>query len=173
MSKAAPKETPRTFALLHFASFLALSTLIAAIAIPAWFGQGDVTLEQAAILLAQDLRAVQNHAVISGHRAQIEFLPAGDGYHALDGSGDPVVLYTDGLPLARRYNQDGVFDGVRVHSVTLDSDGPLAYDPNGFVLTGGQITLSLGEERIVVHISPESGWITIGGLSRHWQGSER
>ena len=59
MNQASPKETPRAFALLHFASFLAVSTLIATIAIPAWFSQGDVTLERAATLLARDLRAVK------------------------------------------------------------------------------------------------------------------
>ena len=173
MSKATSKKAPHAFALLHFASFLAISTLVAAIAIPAWFGQGDVTLQRAAILLARDLRAVQNHAVVSGRRVQIDFLPAGDGYHALDDFGDPVVLYRDGVPLARRYNTDGVFDGVRVHSVILKDDEPLIYDPNGFVLSSGQITLSLGEERVVVYISPESGWVAIEGLSKPWQDSGR
>lgn len=173
MSRESTQKAPRTFALLHFASFLALSTLIAAVAIPTWFGKGEVTLERAAILLARDLRAVQNHAVISDQRIWIEFLPEGDGYQALDEAGQPVVLYSDGVPLARRYNRNGVFEGVRVHSVTLDGDEPLSYDSGGFVLTGGQVILSLGEDRVVVHISPESGWIAIDGLSKPWRDSER
>ena len=173
MNETAPKKTPRSFALLHFASFLAICTLIAAVAIPAWFGQGDVTLERAAILLDRDLRAVQNHAVISGHSIRIEFLPDGDGYRALDELGDPVVLFSDGVPLARRYNTDGVFDGVFVHSVTLDGGQALVYDPNGFALTGGQVVLSQGEERIVISITPQSGWVVIDGLSKPWRDSER
>lgn len=173
MSKAPPKTKPRAFALLHFASFLALCTLAAAIAIPAWFRQGDVTLERAAILFARDLRAVQNHAVISGQRIRIEFLPAGDGYRALDASGNPVILYHDGVPLVRAYNTDGIFDGVRVHSVSLDGDRPLAYDPSGFAQSGGEIVLSQGEERMLIHIDPKSGWISIDGLSKPWRDTER
>ena len=173
MNESTKEQSPRAFALLHFASFLAISTLIAAIAIPAWFGQGDVTLERAAMLLARDLRAVQNHAVISGENIHFDFLPEGDGYQALNSSGAPIVLFNDGLPLARRYNRDGVFQGVRVHDTSFIGEEPLTYDPNGFALTGGQITLSLGEERVVLHISEESGWVAIDGLSRPWRDSER
>ena len=173
MNKGTKREGPRAFALLHFASFLAISTLIAAIAIPAWFGQGDVTLERASILLARDLRAVQNHAVISGENIHIDFLPEGDGYQALNSSGAPVVLFNDGLPLARRYNGDGVFQGVRVHATSFMGEELLTYDPNGFAVNGGQITLSLGEERVVLHISEESGWVAIDGLSKPWRDSER
>jgi len=166
-------KTPRTFALLHFASFLALSTLIAATAIPAWFGKGEVTLEHAAILLARDLRAVQNHAVISGTEIKLEFLAEGDGYRAVDELGRDVILYSDGIPLARRYNTDGVFQGVRVHSVILEERGPLKYNSNGFALNGGQIVLSLGEDRSIITITPESGWISIEGLSKPWRDGER
>ena len=173
MNKATKRENPRGYPLLHFASFLAISTLIAAIAIPAWFSQGDVTLDRAAILLARDLRAVQNHAVISGENIHFDFLPEGDGYQALNSSGAPVVLFNDGLPLARRYNEDGVFQGVRVHSTSFIGEEPLTYDPNGFALTGGQIVLSLGEEQVVLYISEESGWVAIDGLSRPWRDSER
>ena len=167
-----PSKTPRTFALLHFASFLALSTILAAIAIPAWFGQGEVTLERATILLARDLRAVQNHAVISGRVIELEFLPEGDGYRALNELGQNVILYSDGIPLARRYNTDGVFQGVRVHSVVLEERGPLRYNSSGFALNGGQIILSLGEERSIITISPESGWVSIEGLSKPWRDGE-
>ena len=171
MTGATKKQSPHAFALLHFASFLAVSTLIAAIAIPAWFSQGDVTLERAAILLARDLRAVQNHAVISGENIHFDFLPEGDGYQVLYSSGAPVDLFDDGVPLARRYNADGVFQGVRVHSVSLIGEEPLTYDPRGFALTGGQVTLSLGEEQVVLHISEESGWVAIDGLSKPWRDS--
>ena len=164
-------QGPRAFALLHFASFLAVSTLLAAVAIPAWFGRGDVTLERAATLLARDLRAVQNHAVISGEDIYIDFLPLGDGYRALNGDGEAVALFRDGLPLRRRYNGDGVFQGVQVESVTLNGGGPLIYDPNGFALAGGEITLSLGDDLVVVHITEESGWISIDGLSKPWRDS--
>lgn len=171
--KPSTKPKPRAFALLHFASFLAVCTLAAAVAIPAWFSKGDVTLERAGVLLARDLRAVQNHAVISGQPIHIEFLPAGDGYQALDADKQPVILYSDGVPLARRYNADGVFDGVRVHSVTLGGDAPITYDPNGFALTGAEITLSQGAARVTVRIDAKSGWIAIDGLSKPWRDSER
>jgi len=169
MNETPLKKTKRSFALLHFASFLAICTTIAATAIPAWFGRGEVTLEQAAILLARDLRAVQNHAVISGQHIELEFLPESDGYRAVDEEGLPVSLYSDGIPLARRYNADGVFQGVHVHSVALDKKGPLVYDPSGFALNGGQVILSLGEDRVVITISTESGWVAIEGLSGPWR----
>jgi Tfp pilus assembly protein FimT len=173
MNEATKTQRPRAFALLHFASFLAISTLIAAIAIPAWFGQGDVTLERAATLLARDLRAVQNHAVISGENIHVDFLPEGDGYQALNSSGAPVVLFSDGAPLARRYNGDGVFQGVRVQSKSFTAEETLTYDPNGFAINGGQVVLSLGEEQVVLYISQESGWVAIDGLSKPWRDSER
>ena len=172
MHQTKPSHRPTTFALLHFASFLALSTLIAAIAIPAWFGRGDVTLDQAAILFARDLRSVQNHAVILGRDIELEFLPEGDGYRAIDERGQEVILYSDGIPLARRYNADGVFQGVRVRSVTLENAGPIKYGPSGYALNGGQVVLSLKEERIIISISPESGWVSIEGLSKPWRDGE-
>ena len=84
----------------------------------------------------------------------------------------PVVLFGGGVPLVRRYNEDGVFQGVRVHSVSLENGEPLTYDPNGFALTGGEVILTLGEEQVSLRISKESGWVVVDGLSKPWRDSE-
>ena len=146
--------------------------LIAAVAIPAYFSQSDVTLESAAVLLAKDLRAAQNRAAYTGDATRMEFLPDGDGYLVFDGEGRPVDNPRNELPFERRYSIDAVFRGVRITDVELGERTALQFDGRGDPDGPIRVTLQFdGDERVVTLVPPygeielivsTSGWIDLG-----------
>ena len=53
---------------------LAVMAIVAGVAIPAYFGRHGITLDNAARLLARDLRVAQNMAGFEGQPCTFEFL---------------------------------------------------------------------------------------------------
>ena len=67
--------------------------VVAGIAIPMHFGRSEVTLENAAILLARDLRAAQNNAAYMGRTMTISFDEEGAWM-----DGPATIVYAGTLP---------------------------------------------------------------------------
>src|SRR5215204_5902831 len=61
----------RGIGLLGVVLTLGCVALLAGLIIPAFFGRHTVTLDNAALLLARDLRAVQNRAAHTGQKTQL------------------------------------------------------------------------------------------------------
>lgn len=151
------------FTILELLVALALIALVASIAIPAWFERGEVTLENASVLLARDLRLAQNSAAALGRRTTVEFLADGTGYRVLDAEGRVVVHPRSGRLFQRIYPADGVFQGVEVADVDLLGGRKVVFNRDGTARQGGRIVLAFQGERRTVKIERESGFITIVG----------
>jgi len=123
------------FTILELALTLVAVTLVATLAIHAWFGRAEVTLHNAATLLAEDLRRMQMHAALQRTRIEVHFHADGGGYHgqALGGTGT--------IEGTRRYPMDAVFEDVRVDSVRVARGGNLIFDPAGRASSDATITL--------------------------------
>ena len=65
-------------------------SLCAATTVRWYFAHGDVTLENASILLARDLRAAQHRSIFLGEPSHCVFLGDGAGYTVLDATGAPA-----------------------------------------------------------------------------------
>ncbi len=110
------------FTMLHLVVLLVLLSAGAAIAIPRFFGQEVVTLENGAVLLARDLRTAQNRAAFSREVLFLRFFDDGDGYEVVTKSGKPIMDPRTGRPFVRHYSIDGVFEGLRIESVDAGGD---------------------------------------------------
>jgi hypothetical protein len=144
-------------------------SIVAAVAIPAYFARSEITLENASVLLAQDLRAVQNRSAYLGQPAWVSFLKDQDGYEVIDGSGELIRNPRTDRPFERRYSQDGVFRGVRVCEVSVGKDDTLAYDELGRPLAEGKIVLEfLGDTRVLL-VEKRTGKVRIVGSSSDWK----
>src|SRR5438046_1307188 len=62
-------------------------SLCAATTVRWYFSKADVTLENAAILLARDIRAAQHRSIFLGEKSRFLFLPDGAGYVVTDERG--------------------------------------------------------------------------------------
>lgn len=131
-------------------SFVAL-TLVALVAISSFFSQTEVTLHNAARLLADDIRTAQNRAMLLQVPVALRFEEDGDGYATEDLGLGPAHLKELIPPVARRYSEDGVFEGVRVRQMDLGGATQLRFDAQGRAERGATITLGYeGETRSVV-----------------------
>lgn len=164
-------RSKRGFTLLELIVVLGLIALVAALAIPAYYSRPAVTLDNAAKLLARDLRAAQNRAASQSKTVEFRFLPEGDGYEAVDASGRHLADPGGGGDFVRRYSRDAVFEGVRLACLDLDEDRSVRFDDRGFAERGGRFLLTYrGEERLV-EVRQGSGFLNVIGLDETWHDS--
>lgn len=142
--------------------------IVAGIAIPMHFGRADVTLENACILLAEDLRAAQNTAAYRGQAMSVVFDEDGGGYRVVDEHGSVVQHPRTDLPFIRRYDRDGVFEGVHVRLVDLGDDRTLVYDSRGFALEAGRLSLAFDGALRDVLVARDTGDVDLVGSTSGW-----
>jgi prepilin-type N-terminal cleavage/methylation domain-containing protein len=155
------------FTLLELLVSLVVISVIAALAIPAYFGRSDVTLENAAVLLAKDLRAAQNRSAYLGEITRLEFLDGGDGYRVLDVFGKPIDNPRNELPFERRYSVDAVFRGVTVAAVD-HAGAAILFDEHGEPDGPASITLRFEDDERTIRLTSPSGAIEILGSTSGW-----
>lgn len=157
------------FSLTELFVSLAVVAIVAAVVINEWFDRSEVTLENASVLMARDLRSAQDRCAYFGEQVRFSFLPDGDGYAALDELGRVIQHPRTDLPFVRRYSESGVFRGVLVVDVRFGADRSVSFDAEGRALESGEVTLAFGRDRRTVRLAKESGNLTIVGSSSHWQ----
>ena len=148
---------------------LALIAAVAAFAIPTYFESGGVTLENAAVLLARDLRAAQNRSAYLAEPSRFVFPEEGEGYYVTDLRDEIVKNPRTNQLFRRRYPEDGVFRGVHVEEVQLGPERSLVYDERGFASEGGFVVLAFRGRTLTIRIDKGSGVITIPSLESEWQ----
>lgn len=156
------------FTLLELLTVLVLISIVAAVAIPAYFSRSDVTLENAAILFAKDLRAAQNRSAYVGEETFVELLGDGDGYRVLDVLGNPIDNPRNELPFERRYSVDAVFRGVTVAAAKAPDDRRLRFTARGEPSGPIEVTLRFGDDQRTVCMDPPYGEIRILGSTSGW-----
>ncbi len=146
---------------------LTLFSFAAAGGIRSYFLQADITLENAATLLAHDLRAAQNRSAYLGQISHFTFLEDGDGYVVMNESGETVRNPRTEHAFERRYSSDGVFIGVYVSEVAQPTRS-IAYDARGRATVELSVTLAYGEARRTVQVEQGTGRVSIVGSSNEW-----
>ena len=162
------KGSPRHLSLGALILSLASLTIFSLIAIPAFYARPAVTLDNAAILLAHDLRHAQNEAAVLQVDTRMVFREDGDGYELLTQTGRPLPNPVGGGDLFRKYSRDAIFEGVRIASIEGLKENTLHFGANGFCLGRADIELHYEDEVRVLHIAKNSGMIEIEGLHRPW-----
>jgi type II secretory pathway pseudopilin PulG len=162
-----PGRSPssRGFTVVELLGVLLVLSLCAATCVRWYFAHSDVTLENAAILLARDLRAAQHRSIFLGEPSRFVFLPDGAGYAVTDALGALTHNPTTDEPFVRSYPDDGVFVGVRVLTFDVGADHTLDIDGRGLPLEDLSVTLGFEGEERTVQLDHESGEITVVGSS--------
>jgi prepilin-type N-terminal cleavage/methylation domain-containing protein len=157
--------TRAAFTILELIVVLTVLSIVASVGIPAYFGRATVTLDNAAKLLAKDLREVQNRAALYEETLWVRFEADGTGYRVTDDSGDALVSPYGNGDYLRDYPLDAVFLGVEIPRREPEA---VAFDASGRPLTSLSVTLTFeGEERTVT-MREQSGLIAIDGLDEPW-----
>jgi hypothetical protein len=146
---------------------LLLVALAAGVAIPAWFARPEVSLENAAILMAREIRQAQNRAV--WFRSPMRVVFERDGYTTYD-LGQRAVggERRPGLVARREFASDAVFEGVWVEEVEAGGDDALDFSERGAAQEEARILLAYGEERREIRVTGGAGLITIVGTTSGW-----
>jgi hypothetical protein len=156
------------FSLIELFVSLAMVAIVAAFVVHEWFDRSEVTLENAAVLMARDLRSAQDRGAYFGEPVRFSFLAEGDGYEALDETGRVIQHPRTGLPFERRYSESGVFRGVFVVEVRFGADRSVDFDQDGRALESGEVTLAFGSDRRTIRLEKLSGRLTIVGSTSDW-----
>lgn len=157
--RARVESLRRGFTILELLLVLALASLTATAAIPAYFSRSEVTLDNATRLLVDDLRQAQIRAVYRNAPVEVCFEVDGDGYSILDRAGGDDEYPAQSSEVFRRYSQDAVFEGVRFSAIQLEPGRSLLFAADGTTLTGGRLTLDYGGDARTVSIDPARGTI--------------
>ena len=145
---------------------LAVIAVLAAVVIPAVFTRGAITLDNAGLLMAREIRAAQNWATHHGHEVSFVFEASGDGYRVLDHEGQVIVRPDPPGPFQRIYSSDAVFEGVRISAVDFGPERAVTFAADGSVSRGGSLKVTFKDEHLTVSISAQTGFVEIAGLSR-------
>jgi prepilin-type N-terminal cleavage/methylation domain-containing protein len=170
-----PGRSPshRGFTLLELLIVLLVISLCAATTVRWYFSHADVTLENAAILLARDVRAAQHRSIFLGEKSRFVFLSDGSGYSVLGAAGEPARNPQSDEPFLRVYSNDGVFNGVCVLEVQAGSDRTLEIDGRGVPLEDLSVTLAYRDERRTILLDRKSSEITLVGSTSGWVDDDR
>jgi len=163
----------RGFTLLELLIVLVLISLCAATTVRWYFTHADVTLENAAILLARDVRAAQHRSIFLGEKSRFVFLADGAGYSVLDASGEPAHHPETDEPFLRVYSDDGVFKGVSVLEADAGGDRMLEIDGRGLPLEDLEVTLAYRDERRTIRLERKASALTIVGSTSGWIDDDR
>jgi hypothetical protein len=147
---------------------LAALAVVAGLAIPAFFERLAVTLDNAAILIAKDLRTAQNYSAAAGRESLFTFDEDGLGYRLCDGQGRVLERPDQKGPFRRRFSDDGVFEGVHIEDVHFGPDRTLTFDPRGHALEAGSLRVKFQGESRLVEVEQKTGLVRIEGLFRTW-----
>jgi len=145
---------------------LALVALLAGVVIPTFFGRHEVTLDNAAILLARDLRSVQNRAAHLGQPATLRF--DAHGWCAYDVLGRPLTRFASSERIERRLDADAVFEGVTLERIEFGPEAELRFDASGHPDRGGALEVVYRGERRRLSLVAADGRVTLEGLERDW-----
>ncbi len=167
MSPSNSKRSKFELTITHMLSFLGLVAVISCVAIPMFFSQPRITLDNATLLFAKDLRFAQNEAVLAGQTTSLTLDENHDGYALRYSSGTPVPNPVGGGNLARVYSFDAIFRGVQIEALD-EGSRTIKFDRNGFTLNSGAYRLSYEGGTRSVEIDKVSGKISIDGLERDW-----
>lgn len=131
----------------------------ALVAIPAFFGQTEVTLDNACKLLVKDLRSAQNRAAFLKTEAVFAFNE--DGWRASDRTGGSLSRTAEPDEIQRVLSRDGVFEGVRITRIDFGDDRALVFDERGLALEGGEVEIAFGGETRTVEVEKGTGHATV------------
>jgi prepilin-type N-terminal cleavage/methylation domain-containing protein len=156
------------FTILELLLALLVISIVAAITIPAYFSQPSITLENASVLMAHDLRTAQNRSAYLAEPCRFQFLDEGEGYRVVDETGVLIENPATLEDFIRIYPEDGVFRGVKVLEVEAGGDRTIAYDESGRATEKARVTLEFEGEVRVLLVEKGSGRIKILGSSSGW-----
>ena len=168
LSRSSNQGPRAAFSLLELTIALALITIASVIAIPAFYSQPGVTLDNAAVLLARDMRYAQNAAVLIGEETWLVVDENGDGYSVMRADGELLQNPIGGGELVRTYSADAIFEGIDIPHVDSDVDRTFRFNRHGFCLQRGQVELRYGDRVRILCVKQGSGRITIDGLLTPW-----
>ena len=117
------------FTILELLILMVVLGIAASVGIPSYFSRPDVTLKNAAELLANDLREVGGRAAVY-RRSSVRFDEDGGGYSATDWSGQLSSLRTAPAPSSAATTRR-VFRGVTIEALQPEAPRSVTFDATG------------------------------------------
>jgi len=127
----------------------------------AYFARPEVTLDNATLLLARDMRIAQNRAVLLRRPVYLAFAKDGDGYRVYDDADDGRPSRQGFERVERHYDRDAIFRGVRILHLGLATLDRITFPADGGEPPAGRIMLSYGDETRTLEIQGGTGRILL------------
>lgn len=154
------------FSLLELILTLALITVLATVSIWAYFARGEVTLENAARLLVDDLHVAQSRAMFLRAPVEVRFDADGLGYRICDATASAHTGIQELEFSGRRYGADAVFEGVCVQGLRGADERLVRFDAKGNAAQAAWITLGYRGETRTIQVDVVAGVALVVDASR-------
>lgn len=152
-----PGSGRRAITIVEVLILLMTITLIACIAITAFFKRPEVTLDSAVELLMEDMLIAKNRALVTHSPVSVSFYDDGRGYEVRDRSGKLLPSPAGKGEFTRDYDYDAVFEGVSIVHVEFGDDRALTFDRSGMTLEDGYLVVEFRGETRTVEMTREGG----------------
>ena len=152
----------RGFTILELLIIMMVITLVACLAITAFFRQPHITLDNATALLMEDMLMAKNRALILRSEVKVSFYAEGNGYEVRDANGDLLQNPAAKGDFIRDYTYDGVFEDVKILEVDFGPDRSLSIDRHGQAKEDGRVTIGFHDATRIVEVSREGGVRLVG-----------
>lgn len=162
MTSTRNARASRGFTLLELILVLTLIAITAGISVSAYFERSEITLENACVLMAKEMRTAQNRAAYLQQPVLLSLDLEGERYEVERGGQGGGDIYV------RDFGNNAVFEGVDIVDSTFD-DEVILFDKSGFVVTGGDVTLRFGSDVRIVRVESPTGRIEILNTSSGWR----
>ncbi len=167
LSRRAAIRSRRGISLLSLLLTILGIGLTVAVVVPRFFTKTNVTLDNAAVVFAKDLRAAQQRSSFVHQPSRFEV--RSDGYRVVDATGELVLRYGSQEKFERSFGPLSVHAGVEIVAMDLGADSAIDIDAVGLATESGSLTLRFqGRERRIT-FRPGRGLIDIEGLDRDWR----
>ena len=149
------------FTLIELIVVIVIISIAAAMVVPMMSSAGDIQLRSAANKLAADLEYAKSMAISRGQTYTVVFDTTEDSYQIEDSS-DTVITHP-----VRKGNYIEQFGGtstlskVRISNANFNGGPSVTFESIGSPDNGGAVTLTAGNDTIIVNVEAVTGYISI------------
>lgn len=172
-----PPSRQRAFTLIEILVVVVILGIASAVILPSISSRDDLKVAAAARIVMSDLIFAQNRAITTQQLCYIQFDKVAGKYTLLSSASPAVVIqhpinHTDYVETFGNTGSPGL-TGITLTNASFDSQltlafdelgSPMAYDPTtqtATALSSGSITLTCGQNSLVISIEPYTGEISI------------
>jgi type II secretion system protein H len=150
----------RGFTLIEVIVVIVIISIAAAMVVPMMSSADDIQLRSAANKLAADIEYAKSMAISRGDYYTVVFDETAENYEIQDSSGTTIDHPVRKDLYIEQFGGTSRLSKVRITDADFDGAASVTFDSIGSPDNGGTVTLTAGDDTIVVNVEAVTGYIS-------------